>query len=408
MPKTETQEGKVTETTSLASIAEIQARVRNHLKTTYRKSAIARATGVLDESYPKQLPISHMSQRDTTRNVTEARRWANAMTEFAEQNGLSIKAKTWHVPAKINMPTHVIVPSLEVATAITRHRWPNEANTERHLEERLAHIRKTFGENALLRVIDDGASRLEQLTQTDFELVCDVARYAQDHDIDGLTPRQVPLAGLSAKWLEKKTRLSVIRSITGKAIDLAERPRQIDFAYLDPDYLATEGRRFDSRVEGDLSRPAYVPTTVIIVENIDCMRFWPTEIEGAICVFGAGHAAAKTLVNVGWIRQCPNILYWGDLDCDGFQILDEVRASGIDAASIGMGRKEYYAYEKFGTDLSPNGAFLRSLDSRQMRLKQETLTHLTDEELKVWRLCAAEGSVRRIEQERMLFPEIGR
>lgn len=107
-----------------------------------------------------------------------------------------------------------------------------------------------------------------------FSLLLTVADWFRANAADGLTPRQVPVPGVQAKWLN--TRRPVVELLTGRPLNLAPRhPARIHLTYLDPEHLAAGSRRFDSATVGDMMRPAY-PPEVIITENKDtAIHFLP-------------------------------------------------------------------------------------------------------------------------------------
>jgi hypothetical protein len=45
------------------------------------------------------------------------------------------------------------------------------------------------------------------------------------------------------------------------------------------------------------------------------------------------------------------VVYWGDMDADGLEILDGFRAAGVPAVSILMDAAAYEAWEHFGTNV---------------------------------------------------------
>ena len=231
----------------------------------------------------------------------------------------------------------------------------------------------------------------------DFDLLIRAARWFATHDAAGLTPRQVPLAGISSKWLDDSGRQALIEAIVGHSLDLVDRPRSIEFAYLDPEHLAGGGRRFDSYTEGDVCTLPYVPTYAIIVENKDTYLAFPP-VEGGICLFGAGWAGLAIAPFLPWLSSIESLYYWGDIDADGYEILDAYRSSGLRVESLLMDMSAYERFEKFGTDVSTGKAPLASRE-------EKPLASLTDDERAVYRLITSPNCPghRRIEQERIPF-----
>ena len=133
----------------------------------------------------------------------------------------------------------------------------------------------------------------------------------------------------------------------------------------------------------------------IIVENKDTYQAIPTT-EHAICIFGSGHAATRIKTLLPWLTTTPNIIYWGDMDADGLEILSELRETGITCDSILMDTNAYKTYEPYGT----------KLDTKNKPLKTRTpkpTPKLTSNERNLYeQLCTGKNTTYlRIEQERI-------
>jgi len=90
-------------------------------------------------------------------------------------------------------------------------------------------------------------------------------------------------------------------------------------------------------------------------------------------------------------------VYWGDMDRDGYEILDGYRADfGRDIDSILMGPEAYEAYEPFGTELDRTGKVLQPGNPRPVvRLRSE------ERSLYLRLLDPQHTGHRRVEQERI-------
>jgi hypothetical protein len=95
------------------------------------------------------------------------------------------------------------------------------------------------------------ASSFDDWADVDFGLLCDAAAWFRDNDATGLTPRQVPVPGMHAKWLN--TRRHLVASLAGlETLPLAAaHPPRVHLTYLDPEHRAAGGRRHDCISVGD-------------------------------------------------------------------------------------------------------------------------------------------------------------
>ncbi|TFV94878.1 DUF3322 and DUF2220 domain-containing protein [Leifsonia flava] len=238
-----------------------------------------------------------------------------------------------------------------------------------------------------------------RLTDADIDVVIDAVGWLEGHtDLSEWTTRQLPVPGMHSKWLSGHENL--LRSLIGRDIRVETRPRLsvAHFTYVDPDYLATGGRRHDAWMTGDHHKVAYLPRNVLVVENRDC-RLWFPELPDTIVVEGNGKAAASSLAGIDWITEAATLVYWGDIDSDGFAILDHLRSElqprGIRVDSILMDAPSCARYAEYGVNRDRRGAPLTAATAR--------LPHLTSEEAEAYASVATAGHVpfRRIEQEKI-------
>jgi hypothetical protein len=291
-----------------------------------------------------------------------------------------------------SLPTHARVASIDHAAAIAGGDWPDRLARGRL---RLGVLREKYPH---LADVGKTLRTLDVYHDVDFGLLLSVADWYRGDPARaslGVTPRQVPIPGVHAKWLQSHRR--GVQALTG--IDdlglLPGHPPRIHFAYLDPAHLAAGGRVHDSATAGDRFTPAYVPEIVVISENKDtAVHFAP--LAGGISVEGVGKGG-KTPASFPWIRDAPVVVYWGDMDRDGYEILDGYRADfGRDIDSILMGPEAYETYEVFGTELDQTGRTLQPGNPRPAEW-------LREEERAVYlRLLDPQHSGhRRVEQERI-------
>jgi hypothetical protein len=103
-------------------------------------------------------------------------------------------------------------------------------------------------------------------------------------------------------------------------------------------------------------------------------------------LFGGGFKV-RNLESVSWLAECP-ILYWGDLDAHGFQILSSLRALFSHVTSVMMDWETLSAFAEFcvaGTPdsvrqllyLTPEEHILFvHLTNNNLRLEQEHISHI--------------------------------
>lgn len=282
----------------------------------------------------------------------------------------------------------VRVPSADVAAEVVGGGWP--ARLERG-RRRAARLRSQFPEvdaAFVVRAVDDWSD-------VDVDLLCRTAAWFAGPHPSGLTARQVPVEGLGTKWLDR--RQGVVRRLAGvDALDLVPgRPQRAHLTYLDPAHRARGGRRHDVVTDGDIDALAYRPRVVLISENRDTAQLFP-EVVGGIAIEGDGNGPGL-VPRIPWVRAAEHVVYWGDLDARGLEILDAFRgALGARVRSMFMDTSAYHRWELYGVDHDHDGKLLGPRPARP-------LENLEPGELAIYRsLCSAEwAGHRRIEQERI-------
>lgn len=315
------------------------------------------------------------------RQVYDLRQWATARGAIIRESSRRVHGTSQPVP------THVTIPDIDTAAAICGKPWITKIDRGRHRAailrtghadcERIANVLRSVGD----------------YTDLDFDLLLTVTDWFKTNIADGLTPRQVPIPGVHAKWLNSHG--PVIEMIIGTPLGLMPRhPARIHFTYLDPDHLHSGGRRFDSATVGDTMRPAYEPEVVIITENKDTAIHFPS-ISGGIAIEGEGYGGS-TIAAFDWITEAPTLVYWGDLDTAGFEILDGYRRDGVAVVSILMSIDTYRSYARWGTFHYPNGQPIGTTEPK-------ALLNLTETERAAYHaVCNPVGELPpRVEQERI-------
>lgn len=293
-------------------------------------------------------------------------------------------------------PAVLRVPTLDDALALVGHDGA-EIGRARSLGRRLLAAGGSVTPSAL--------RRLSRLNEVDAEVFIEATTWLTAHsDISAYTARQLPVPGMHTKWPERHA--SLLRAATGRdlAAELRPRPTVVHLTYLDPGYLASGARRHDSWTSGDRHSlpPGYPLEIVLIVENRDS-RLWFPPVPGAVVVENNGSAAARHIPEIPWILKAPVVVYWGDIDQEGFTILDslryELRRRGTVLHSMLMDQPTFVRYERFGV--------AHDKDGKTIPGRARPLRNLTPDERPAYEQVSTGGDarVRRIEQENIPLVE---
>ena len=317
----------------------------------------------------------------------------DAWRRWAREHDVELRSANRRVGVSAQvLITHVVVPDLDAAARICGGAWPAAVRCAREraevLTEHFAHLRDPAA-------LAGALARVMELDEVAFDVAVNAGVwFAAAGDVSSLTPRQVPLEGTDAKWLQSHKR--VVATLAGReSLELAApHPPRVHFTYLDPQHLRSGGRRHDSVTLGDRVVVAYEPRVVVISENKDTAVHFP-QMASAIAVEGGG-SAAVLLAAVDFIADADLVVYWGDLDAEGFEILNQLRACGLVVTSMLMDAGTWARYMRYGTKFDKSG---RPILPRAPK----AVAHLTASEQQVYLLLCSEAHVgpRRLEQERI-------
>lgn len=169
----------------------------------------------------------------------------------------------------------------------------------------------------------------------EWERLIRVVTWIGDHPRPGIYLRQLDLPGIDTKFIERqesflKQMLDAVlddSARNGDEPDFARRfgftakPMQVRMRVLDP--LCSIGglTQLTAPVEQWATINPGVRRVVITENEINGLSF-PALAESLI-VFGLGYGVER-LAEIPWLGRCE-VWYWGDIDTDGFTMLDRVR-----------------------------------------------------------------------------------
>ncbi|MEO7147697.1 MAG: Wadjet anti-phage system protein JetD domain-containing protein, partial [Terrimesophilobacter sp.] len=184
---------------------------------------------------------------------------------------------------------------------------------------------------------------LQLLPEADFETLINVVAWLAEHPASGWRIRQLPIRGIDTKWLERHRSIveGLHTAVTGRdSLGLLAPPSQVRVRFLDPTLRPGGICDVIAPVE-ELAALNVAPSTIFVFENLETVLAMP-DLPGAVVVHGSGYAAQR-LSAIPWIRG-GKIVYWGDLDSDGFAILHALRSGCTSVTSVLMDEEALLAY----------------------------------------------------------------
>lgn len=278
---------------------------------------------------------------------------------------------------------------------------------------------KTEEVGALDRLLTETAERLPALLgwartnplvvlghRPDWPLVLSTIQWLAANDTRGLHLREVDVPGVDTKFIERHQGLlgDLLPLIlpAGRtdpaAADFARRfgfrakPSYIRFRPLDPARSPLPAGLSEATLRAEeLGRLTVEARTVFVVENEVTYLAFP-EIYDSLVIFGSGFASAG-LAGVTWMAD-REVVYWGDIDTHGLDILDRLRASLPQVRSILMDRKTLLEHrQQWVVEPNPGRRRLEHLSE----LEQEVYGDLLDSRY---------GPSVRLEQERIGYSSV--
>ncbi|CAN5284418.1 DUF3322 and DUF2220 domain-containing protein [soil metagenome] len=235
--------------------------------------------------------------------------------------------------------------------------------------------------------------------EPDWDGLVEVLAYFREHPAPGVFARELPLR-VDSKFIERhqgELRPLLEAILPRSAIDADEtdfdrrfglRPFEalIRMRFLDPELqrAAAVGQEEFGVPVDQLRTVSWPVRRVVIVENARCLLTLPPHPgSGALGLFGHGYRVSN-FRRLDWLADCE-ILYWGDIDAQGFEILSLLRERFPSVKSLAMDRATFAEFQP----LCGSGTPARNQAPR----------HLTEEERDLCDLCRARNL--RLEQERI-------
>ncbi|MDY0401906.1 Wadjet anti-phage system protein JetD domain-containing protein [Sulfurovum sp.] len=215
--------------------------------------------------------------------------------------------------------------------------------------------------------------------------------------------RELSIENVDTKFIEKyKKILDTLLSYINEDESLASLAnyafeKKYHFLYPEPavrfrlldESLAMHNLSDISLTKSEFSSLQISAEKVFIVENKITTLSFP-KVKNAIVIFGQGYGVG-VLKNIPWLAN-KEILYWGDIDLDGYAILSRLRGYYPQTRSFLMDYESFKMYRYLGVTLT-------------QKQSPKILHHLSENEKKVYDLLCADFQANsfRIEQEKIPF-----
>ncbi len=213
--------------------------------------------------------------------------------------------------------------------------------------------------------------------------ILEVARYFIANPRPRLYPRQLPLP-LPTKFIDQQHELlrPVLDFLLGDQADpdartfngrfhLLEDEAPVRMRFVDDALMTRAGFRVHDITQPLSQFNQHDPSAdvVLVVENKMCFLTLPA-IAGGLAIWGGGKAAAL-LGKTTWLARC-RLIYWGDMDDTGYNILSELRKHHAHVESLLMDEQAWQSHQLLAHEDKLDASPPSSL-------------HLTEPEAVAWR-----------------------
>ena len=347
-------------------------------------------------SWPLRFALGVPSERDIAADPAAVRGWAAAWQAWTGPGEVAFEERQFARLGRQRLPVALsFVAAAEVAAAAGQAgRWGMATRRYQQMLERWP----VLGDGTAL------ASKFDVLADysaEDFERLLALLSWLDAHPASGLYIRQLPVAGLDTKWLEKRVGLvsGVLRALRGMDEELRDfhefsglrKPaHRVRVRLLCHSLRREVGGLCDIEAPLDeLSMLPIRPKAAIVVENRETGLALP-DFPGTVAIMGLGHAVSA-LSALPWLAEAQ-VVYWGDIDTHGFAILDRARRALPRLQSVLMDQQTLLAHRPLWVEeptQHPN-ALLEALTAEERAV-------FGNLRAKTW------GQNVRLEQERILW-----
>lgn len=275
------------------------------------------------------------SEREALEQRAEVFVWRDAWTAAGDEPGVAVEwaTRSWSRVGTQSVPLRV---SITGADALARFAGPGPMDAWARVRDRVATaIAELGGDAAVAAAVRSHATALTGYADAEFETVLTVARWLVEHPVEGMRPRQLPVRGVDSKWFGSHRAVvsALVLAASGRgSLGIVGDAQQFRVRLLDERVLPDAPRSFAAAIP-ELAALRIACGTVLVLENLESLLALPP-LRDVVAVHGFGFSAAE-LARVPWLTS-SRILYWGDLDSNGFAILHRLRSAIPTASSVLM------------------------------------------------------------------------
>ena len=345
-------------------------------------------------AWPLEINLDVPTENQALKQVEDVRAWVATWQAWNGVGTLAWNDRRWRILGTQRVPEKLV---LDTPAEVTQ--WVGEADRWGRAQQRYAELLGRWP--ALASKLARYFGLLADYSDVDYRRLVDMIAWIDANPASNLYPRQLPVAGLDSKWLEKRKGLlaELVEAVRGepagesdffRRCGLKAPPQTVRLRILDHGLRARVGGLGDIsspwKQLADLDIPA---TNVVIVENLQTGLAFD-DLPDSVVIMQLGYGV-DVLGRLPWINKA-HCVYWGDLDTHGFAILNRARMYLPELKSVLMDEETLHDHRALWVEEKvPYGA--------------GALTLLSDSEQAVYQALKRNGWGQnvRLEQERIAW-----
>lgn len=359
--------------------------------------ADAASAADLAGEWPLVINLGLPTQQSARQQMEGVRAWLAAWRDWRGAGTIVWCQKQWATLGQQNLPAKLLLQNASEVAA-----WVNESTRWQRATARYQQLTERWPQfvTRLPRYFDV----LVDYHDDDFKRLLNVLRWIMANPHSNLYPRQLPVAGIDSKWLEKRKGLIVdlVNTLQLTATPLSDfyqccgltaPPQLIRLRILDPKISAQIGGLTDiSAPIHEVARLNLSAKRVLIIENLQTGLAIP-HLSDTVVILQLGYHV-DVLGALPWVQQAQ-CYYWGDLDTHGFAILSRARTYQPNIQSFLMDEETLLKHRDFwGTEEKQHAAtILPELTAAEQNVYQGIKQHRWQQNL-------------RLEQERIAWDNV--
>lgn len=279
--------------------------------------------------WPLKVSLGIPTEKDIAEDASAVREWASAWQSRVGPGDVVFEERLFARLGRHRLPVSLALPDAgAVAAAVGQlRRWEAASQRCRLVLERWPAMDR--------RTLATRFDVLADYSAVDFERLVSLLAWLEANPASGLYLRQLPVAGVDTKWLEKRTGLVVglLRSLRDVAEEegnfyrvfgLRRPPHRARIRVLCPGMREAVGGLCDIETSvAELAALPISPRAVVVVENLETGLALP-DMPHTVAVMRLGNAVG-VVGALPWLSGAEVVVYWGDIDTHGFAILDRAR-----------------------------------------------------------------------------------